>query len=149
MISPFFADVPCPCRQPHRLPIDPAGVVAWACPRTGASYRLQLQPAAWARLQFSTPSEQQLAAEGVCAVHTAAPPEGDEQRCADCGAVLLSCRALLLVRGRMGGDRRPNTVRWFVPGQLVGLTRAGHAYLAHEPISAGLERRCYDTGRVN
>ncbi len=144
MISGIYVEVPCPCRQTHRLPVDPVGAVSWSCNLTGASYKLQLNREAFARLQLSaTPGEAEVAAEGVCAVHVADERIGPEQRCADCGVMLADYRALSRVRGRK------SSFRWWLPGALVGITKKGRTYLAREPMSPGRERRCYDTGKLN
>lgn len=145
VISQFFVDAPCPCRRPHRLPIDPSGKVSWACSETGRSYDLQLNAKTFDALQLNRPTDAQVAAEGVCIVHTAAPRGVDEQRCSECDALLLSYRGLV----RRVGSKRLGNVRWWLPGALVGVTKNGAAYLARGPMSVGRERRCFETARTH
>jgi len=137
MITSIFVNVPCPCGARHRLPAPPDGVIEWLC--RGRVFTLRLQPAQFQRLLATSPSEQAVAAEGVCVLHTAAPPEGLQQRCEECGWLITSYRA----RVSHGLFVNHDQLRFWKPGTLVGRSIDGSWYRAQRPVSPHRERLCY------
>lgn len=136
MITPLWLNVPCLCGRSHRLPTHPSGKVVWCCGSTRTVYTLTLNPAQFQRLLLSTPPDSRLAEEGVCLVHKAAEPADDQQRCEDCGWLLISYRAFL--------RQCPGAPVVFWPtGARVGRTRGFDYYLVDPPLSAHRERPCF------
>lgn len=108
----------------------------WACGSTRSVYQLTLKASAFQKLLAQTPPDARLHAEGLCTVHTAAEPSEDQQRCDDCGWLLLSYRAYL--------RRFPGApVVYWPTGSRVGRTKGFDYYLTEEPLSAHRERACF------
>lgn len=143
MITSIFAPTPCPCGRRHRLPLDVAGVVRWLCTVTRKVYTLRLHPEKFQRLLATAPSERAVHAEGLCVVHQAAAPDGFQQRCEDCGWLLVSYRA----RVSYGLVFRDELTFW-PAGALVGRSIDGSYYLAAAPMSPHRERRCFTPAGV-
>lgn len=142
MITPLWLNVPCRCGRAHRLPLHPNGTVQWACGSTRSVYVLRLLPAKFQQLLASTPPDARLHEEGACVVHTAAEPSDGQQRCDDCGWLLISYRGHL--------RRNPNArVCYWPTGARVGRTKGFDYYLAEAPLSPHRERPCYFAGAVH
>lgn len=137
MITSLFVPVPCPCGSRHRLPTSPQGRVDWLC--HSRILTLHLQPERFQWLLARATSEARVQAEGVCVVHEAAEPSADhQQRCAQCGWLLVSYRSrvehLALARG---------SLVYLPTGAHVGRTIEGAFYLARLPLSPHRERHCF------
>lgn len=138
MITPVFVGVPCPCGVKHRLPAPPDGVIDWLC--HSRIFKLRLHPAKFQLLLRAAPTERQLDAEGVCVIHEAAEPSADhQQRCAQCGWLLVSYRSRVdhLVLSRQ-------ELVYLPTGAHVGRAIDGTLYLARLPLSPHRERHCYN-----
>lgn len=138
MITPHFIAAPCRCGRPHRLPVAPDGVVAWLCGSTRKVSVLRLHPVQFQRLLLTTPTEQQLHVEGACVVHRAAEPHHDQQRCEDCGWLLVSYRAWVRRHPMLA-----QAVQYWPTGALVGRSIDGSYYFAKAPLSPHRERHCF------
>lgn len=136
MITPLWLNVPCRCGRKHRLPAHPSGKIVWCCGSTRTVYTLHLNPAQFQRLMQRTMPDHRLFEEGVCTVHHAAAPKDDQQRCEDCGWLLISYRAFLR---RCPGAQ----VVYWPTGSHVGLTTGFDTYLADLPTSPHRERICF------
>jgi hypothetical protein len=142
VITPLWLNVPCRCGRAHRLPVHPTGKIVWACGSTRSVYTLTLLPEKFQRLMLNTPPEARLHAEGLCHIHTAGAPVDDQQRCDDCGWLLLSYRAFL--RKAPGAS-----VVYWPTGARVGRTKSFDYYLAETPLSPHRERPCFISGAVH
>lgn len=119
------------------------GVVRWLCTVTRRVYTLRLHPEKFQHMLANSPSERAVAAEGPCTVHCAAEPDGFQQRCEDCGWLLVSYRA----RVSHGLVFRDELTFW-PAGALVGRSIDGSYYLATAPMSPHRERRCFTPAGV-
>ncbi len=142
MIAPAFVDIPCPCGRRHHVPLSPEGIIRFIClsRRSVLTVRVPNIEKFHRALGSQALSEEALVREeGTCLVHKAAEPDRqDQQRCEDCGWLLVSYRSFL----SLFGEQRARVMFW-PTGSLVGRTRTGDYYLATEPLSAHRERRCF------
>lgn len=138
MISHVAIPVPCPCGRRHRLPLDDAGLVQYACQKRRSIFTLRVKPDDFMKLMAMPPDEADLfGRDSVCRVHRAArPTEDGVQRCADCGWPLLMYKSFLRLNPRAG-------VAWWAPGALVGQTPTMDFYLVGHPLSPHREIPCH------
>lgn len=142
MITPHFVNVPCRCGATHRLPVDVTGRLRYLCPTRRSVFTLTFDRKKFAALILAKPSEAAIASEGLCLVHKADEARDDQQRCEDCGFLLVSYRHRLQLDRALVG--KAAAVGEFWPsGALVGQTPTWGLYLAHAPMSEGRERRCH------
>jgi hypothetical protein len=143
MITHVFADIPCPCGRRHHLPLDPNGRVAFVCGSVRRLLKQTVNEQKFQKALAASTTEQFLATEeGICVVHKAAAPVHDQQRCEDCGWLLVSYAAYLSKHFTVAAARRDDLQFW-PTGALVGLTNRFDLYLARHPMTPHRERRCF------
>ncbi len=137
MITQFYVDVPCSCGRNHHVPLDTLGRFAFVCGIARYASRGRVDPAQFATLERNHRESELVLTERVAhVVHKVGEARDDQQRCEDCGWLLLSYR-----RFRRVHPGEP--VAWWRPGDLVACTDDGFRYLAQLPLSPQRERHCF------